>query len=80
MARGFRYEQKHLSWLRENTPLYAWKELATMFNAHFGTNIRFKALRQAANKRGIKRPPEAQHFQKGMFPWNKGVKGYMGRM
>lgn len=78
MANGFLYEQKHFSYLKENIHLYAWKELSAMFNAHFGTNIRFEALRQAANKRGIKRPPEAQHFQKGMHPWNKGVKGYMG--
>lgn len=78
MAKGFRYEEKHFSYLRENVHLSSWEDLAVMFNAHFGTSISYKALRQAANKRKINRPIEARHFKKGATPWNKGVKGYMG--
>lgn len=78
MGNGFEYEAKHIVFLKERAPLFPWKRVAEMFNHEFGTSLNFEAIKQFCNKRKIYRPPEAQLFQKGLIPWNKGKKGYMG--
>lgn len=78
MANRFQYEAKHIVFLKERVPLFNFKRVTEMFNHEFGTSITFKAIKTYCHKHKIYRPPEARHFQKGLTPWNKGIKGLMG--
>ena len=70
-----RYLKKHEDFLRkhETTPR---KELASIFNAKFKTNVSHNALGQKCVKLGLV-CPNTGVFKKGNVPTNKGTKGLM---
>ena len=74
MAKLHFYTFDQVDFMRKNIENMTWGELANRFNSLYGTDLNWKAIAQAAIRRGIKSGRTGQ-FQKGNAPWNKGKKG-----
>jgi hypothetical protein len=72
---GHRYTADEIAWLREPRPGMTAAELATAFNAKFGTAIGADALLGVCQRRGIL-ALNSGCFKKGCKPWNTGLKGF----
>lgn len=70
-----KYTPEQLEFIRENIKIMTWKELAVKFNKIYGTNLSCKAL-AATGKRYKIQSGRTGQFQKGLVPWNKGMKGF----
>lgn len=53
------------------------KEIARLLNEKYGTKASMKTVSLVMVRNGI-RTESGGKFKKGVAPWNKGVKGYMG--
>lgn len=67
------YTKEQDDWLKENSKGVRYKDLANMFNKHFGENLTDSQMNKHCNKIGY--PNKLKGAPLGHKPWNKGVKG-----
>lgn len=79
MSKGhaIKYTKEEEEWLKENCKGVMYKDLAHMFNQRFNKNLKPKNLSQKLYRMGLRNGVDGR-FSKGLVPWNKGLKGYMG--
>ena len=79
MSKGHatKYTKEEEEWLKENCKGVMYKDLAHMFNQRFNKNSKPKNLSQKLYRMGLRNGVDGR-FSKGLVPWNKGLKGYMG--
>jgi len=80
------YTDEHIEWIRDNIALVPLNDFLTLFNKHFGLDLRYSQLhaliysngfgngRNTELVKGERRSP-ATEFKKGHVTWNKGKKG-----
>lgn len=73
----FKYSPEHIKFLEENIVGRSRKELASLFNSHFGTSLKESQITAATKSRGLKNGRDTR-FEKGNIPVNKGKKGVGG--
>jgi len=69
-----KYTPEQLEFIQENIKKMTWKELATLFNETYSTNLSKKALSATGKRYGMK-SGRTGCFPKGHRPWNIGLKG-----
>lgn len=74
MRKMHNYTPEQVEFIRENIKDMTWGELAKRFNSLYGTDLNWKAIAQAAIRRGIT-TGRTGRFEKGNIAWNKGMKG-----
>ena len=74
MSVGHTYSTEEIEWLRVNAPGKLRKDLLTMFNKRFDTDISFNQLCGTMKRYQIRNGVNGQ-FQKGHIPYTKGKKG-----
>jgi hypothetical protein len=80
---GRKYTEEHIQFIADNIAGRSHREMADMFNKHFGTDIPQKKIMSLSFTHGLKngrdcrlhKGHEPTQFQKGSVPWNKGMKG-----
>ncbi len=81
MARGsgyhIKYSQEMLDWVQANQADIPRSKLTELFNDKFDMDLGTGTLAALCKRKGWKSNLNAR-YPKGMTPWNKGVKGYMG--
>lgn len=78
-----KYTAEHIEFIDANIKGRRHREMAAMFNEHFGTNFPASAILSLTYRHGLKneidcrfnKGHEPTQFRKGMTPWNKGKKG-----
>jgi len=78
-----KYTDEHINFLENNIKGRSHREMAIMFNEHFGTDFPASIISSLTFRHGLKNGIDCQfnkgheptQFRKGMSPWNKGVKG-----
>lgn len=74
MSSKHRYTNAEVAFLRENITGRHIDELASMFNAHFGSDVPLSSIHAALANRGLMSGVDCR-FSKGHTPANKGEKG-----
>lgn len=73
---AMKYTEIHIDFLKEHGAMSR-KELADLFNAKFGTDQTYDAIKGKCTTLGLK-CMSSGHFKKGDIPYNKGTKGFTG--
>jgi len=68
------YTQEQLNYIAEARKTMTAKQIATQFNARFGTNKNAKAIQVTCKRYGWKSSTDGR-FEKGCQPWNADTKG-----
>ncbi len=79
MASGYpiKYTDEMLEWAQANQADITRARLTELFNAKFDMNLGRGTLAALCKRKGWKSNIDAR-YPKGIVPWNKGKKGYMG--
>lgn len=72
VQKQFVYTAEHIAFFQQYVPHFPFKRVVEIFNHQFGTQLTAEQIKQACQKRGIKRPNNGC-FKKGGVPWNKGI-------
>jgi len=72
----FKYEERHLNFLRENFRLYSIKILVEKFNIKFETNLTQTQINSTCKRYKIQ-SGRTGRFTNGSKPWNTGKKGVL---
>jgi hypothetical protein len=78
-----KYTEEHIGFIADNIKGRRHKEMAVMFNEHFGTSLPESTILSLTFRYGLKNEIDCRfnpghkptQFKKGMTPWNKGKKG-----
>jgi hypothetical protein len=73
-----KYTQEEVDYLTSIVPGRTYKEIAELFNKQFNLNLTTSQVNSFVGNRKLN-TGRTGSFEKGMKPWNKGLKGYMGR-
>lgn len=79
----FTYPDEQIEFIAKNIEGRSHRDMAIMFNEHFGTNFPDSIIMSLAFRNGLKngrdchfnKGHEPTQFKKGLTPWNKGMKG-----
>jgi hypothetical protein len=72
------YTDKQLKWVERNQSGITRQQLLDKFNHKFKTSVSFTSMVNFCARHSLKNGLQGGQFSKGIVPWNKGVKGYMG--
>lgn len=74
-----RYSDEQLKFIRDHAEGRSRADLCGMLNETFGLNVTVRAVGSLMSRNGIynRRQGIDSRFQKGVVPWNKGMKGLM---
>jgi hypothetical protein len=75
---NFRFTEEQVQFVIEHGSSVGTLELTQMFNDHFKVNNKVTSIQNLKGRLGIKSPVNSGCFKKGITPWNKGLKGYIG--
>lgn len=81
-----KYTAEQIQYIADNIAGRSHREMAAMFNKHFGTDFPASAILSLTFRQGLKngidcrfnKGHEPTQFRKGCTPWNKGIKGTGG--
>lgn len=73
-----RYTGPELDWLRAHAPGRTWKDVAILFNRHFGAGLDWRTVQAACKRRAIEGGTGDGRFRPGNPAWNRGMKGVNG--
>lgn len=72
------WTDERVEFLKENADGHSTEEITNLFNGKFGVNFKQTQIRGAMSRHKIKSNVKGT-FQKGMTPWNKGMKGWSAK-